>query len=159
MCSFVFHLVLICSLALIGGKAVEKLIGDQPPAFQEAKVDPAPDALERYRAHRHRRDARGPEQEQTDHRNPDLENPGGMTPDERNPGDDPEPAERSMGSLSSGNMPDLNVRSPFDIKGVGPGPAAKGKKGEGGELSDRDERRKRLSVGPTGLSERAVAGA
>ena len=45
LCSFVFHLVLICSLALLGGKAVQKIIGDEPPAFEEAKVDPVRDAL------------------------------------------------------------------------------------------------------------------
>ena len=38
LCSFVFHMVLICSLALIGTSAVVAVVGDAP-SFDEAKVD------------------------------------------------------------------------------------------------------------------------
>ncbi len=46
LCSFVFHIVLVCSLALLGGRAIEKVAGDAP-SFDEAKVEPAPLAPEK----------------------------------------------------------------------------------------------------------------
>ncbi len=39
LCSFVFHIILVCSLALLGGKAIEKVAGEAP-SFEEAKVEP-----------------------------------------------------------------------------------------------------------------------
>ncbi|MEN6449616.1 MAG: prenyltransferase/squalene oxidase repeat-containing protein [Thermoguttaceae bacterium] len=39
LCSFVFHLVIVCSLAVIGGRTVQKLSGDAPPTFEQAKVE------------------------------------------------------------------------------------------------------------------------
>ena len=38
LCSFVFHMILICSLALIGTSAVVAIVGDAP-SFEEAKVE------------------------------------------------------------------------------------------------------------------------
>ena len=50
LCSFVFHLVLVCSLALLGGKVVEKIV-DEAPSFEEANVQrpiDVPQQIERF---------------------------------------------------------------------------------------------------------------
>ena len=40
LCSFVFHIILVCSLALLGGKAIEKGVGEAP-SFEEAQAERA----------------------------------------------------------------------------------------------------------------------
>ena len=50
LCSFVFHIILVCTLALLGGRAIEKVAGEAP-SFEEAKVEPtaiAPEKIERF---------------------------------------------------------------------------------------------------------------
>jgi hypothetical protein len=50
LCSFVFHLVLVCSLALISGRVVEKVV-DEAPSFEEASIDKqadVPQEIERF---------------------------------------------------------------------------------------------------------------
>ena len=50
LCSFVFHLILVCSLALVSGKVVEKII-DEAPSFDEADVQrpiDVPQEIERF---------------------------------------------------------------------------------------------------------------
>ena len=50
LCSFVFHLVLVCSLALVSGRVVEKVV-DDAPSFDEAKLDKqadVPQEIERF---------------------------------------------------------------------------------------------------------------
>jgi hypothetical protein len=42
LCSFVFHMALVLTLALLGGKVVEKII-DEAPAFEEAVVEKPPE--------------------------------------------------------------------------------------------------------------------
>ena len=51
LCSFVFHLVLVCSLALIGAQAVAERSSSEAPSFEEAKVEDGSDApkeIERF---------------------------------------------------------------------------------------------------------------
>ncbi len=50
LCSFVFHLGLVCSLALVGGKVVQKVV-DEAPSFEEANVPQSvevPQQIERF---------------------------------------------------------------------------------------------------------------
>ena len=48
-CSFVFHLMLVCSLALISSRVVEKVV-DEAPSFEEANVEKVevPQQIERF---------------------------------------------------------------------------------------------------------------
>ena len=60
---------LVCSLALVGGKVVEKIV-DEAPSFEEAKVDQARRRAEGDRAVRGRRDAGRPHR--IEHRHADA---------------------------------------------------------------------------------------
>ena len=127
LCSFVFHLVLVCSLALISGKVVERIV-DEAPSFEEAKIDKAdvPKEIERFEVGETPED---PTELSTDTLS--LEKPAQMAQDEKYYDDSATFHEAGGGMASSSTQPNLGGLGGFDIKGLGPGPAVKGKGGVG----------------------------
>ena len=129
LCSFVFHLVLVCSLALISGKVVEKIV-DEAPSFEEAKIDkPAdvPKEIERFEV--------GETPEDPTELNTEtltLEKPAQMAQEEKYY-DDSATFHRGRAAAwrRPRNQPNLGGLGGFDIKGLGAGPAVKGKGGVG----------------------------
>jgi hypothetical protein len=129
-CSFGFHLVLVCSLALISGKVVQK-IDDEAPAFEEATLDKAidvPKEIERFEVGETPED---PTELSTD--TLALEKPGELAQEEKHYDDSATFTEASGGGASNAtsNQPNLGGLGGFDIKGFGAGPAAKSKGGVG----------------------------
>jgi hypothetical protein len=172
-CSFVFHVVLVCSLALIGGKAIEKDAGEAP-SFEEAKVDQpaAPDKIERFEV--------GETPEEPTELNTDtltLEKPAQLAQDAEFNDDSEHFEHRGGGMPSDSNQPNLGGLGGLDIQDIGAGPTGKGKAGVGigigagthaGSGGDRSgfggrgsgSRKAMLaSGGGTKQSERAVAAA
>jgi hypothetical protein len=172
LCSFVFHLVLICSLALIGTGAVVAIVGDAP-SFDEAKVDnrdQAPKELEHF--------VLGDTPEDPTELNTEtltMEPPGGITQDEKFYDDNPVFSEKGGGTALASNQPNLGGLG-FDIKGIGHGPVLAGKGGagvgvgtgthagiggDGSAFAGRGtgSRKAMLGTGGTRQSEQAVRGA
>lgn len=180
-CSFVFHLVLVCSLALLGGKAVERVV-DEAPSFQEAnvrKLAEVPQEIERFEIGQTPED---PTELNTDTLS--LENPGEaaevqIAQEEKYYDDSSTFREAAGGGMATaaGNQPDLGGLGGFDFKAAGIGPSVKGKGGVGVSLGTgayagaggdawgfggrgTGHRKAMLgSGGGTRQSERAVAGA
>lgn len=174
LCSFVFHLVLVCSLALIGGKIVEKIV-DEAPSFEEAKVEvpkEVPKEIERFEIGETPED---PTELSTE--TLDLEKPAQMAQEAEYNDDSPIFEKRGGGMPSTTNQPNLGGLGGFDIKGLGPGPAVKnrggvgsgvgtgtsfGSGGDGSGFGGRGSGSRKAmlaSGGGTRQSERAVAGA
>jgi hypothetical protein len=127
LCSFVFHLVLVCSLALISGKIVEKIV-DEAPSFEEAKIEKTdvPQDIERF-------DVGETPEEPTELNNDTLalEKPGSVAVDEKYYDDSATFTEAGGGVAATTNEPNLGGLGGFDIKGLASGPAVKGKGGVG----------------------------
>ncbi|MEN6458316.1 MAG: prenyltransferase/squalene oxidase repeat-containing protein [Thermoguttaceae bacterium] len=169
LCSFVFHLVLVCALALIGGRAVQKLVGEEPPAFEEAKLDPVEELpkVERFDVGKTPYE---PSELSTDTLT--LEKPGDGAEIDKNYDNDPVFRPEGGGVPSKTNEPNLGGLG-MDLTGPGPGPAVKGKggvgigigtgtrPGSGGPGTGFGWRRGtgHATTGATRISERAVAGA
>jgi hypothetical protein len=174
LCSFVFHLILICSLALIGGKAVQS-IAEEAPSFDEAKVDPRPDVPDKIERFELGETPLDPTELSTETLT--LEKPAQIAQEAEFNDDNAQFEHRGGGMPSDGAQPDTGGLGGFDIKGIGPGPAVKGRggvgvgvgtgtrSGSGGDASGFGGRgsgsRKALlgSGGGTKQSERAVAAA
>jgi hypothetical protein len=128
LCSFVFHLVLVCSLALIGGKVVQS-IADDAPSFEEAKIDPKPDVPEKIERFELGETPEDPTELSTDTLT--LEKPAQLA-QEAEFNDNSDRFEHKGGGMpSDGKQPDTGGLGGFDIKGIGPGPAVKGRGGVG----------------------------
>lgn len=174
LCSFVFHLVLICSLALIGGKVVETII-DKAPAFEAAEVDQPDDALQEIDMYDIGETPLDPTELSTETLT--LEKPAQLAQEEKYYDDSAIFTERGGGMASGSDQPDLGGLGGFDIKGIGAGPAIKGLGGVGiglgtgthagrggsgwgfGGRGTGSRKAMLASGGGTRQSERAVAGA
>ncbi len=126
LCSFVFHLVLICALALLGGKAVQKLIGDEAPVLDAAKDDAA--NLGDVKPFEVGETPVDPTELNTDTLT--LDPPGQLAQDEKYYDDNPVFSERGGGVVPNTKEPNLGGLG-MDIHGIGPGAAVKGKGGVG----------------------------
>jgi hypothetical protein len=128
LCSFLFHILLVCSLALLGSKAIEKVAGEAP-SFEEAKVEPAaiaPDKIERFDL------GEAPE-------DPTELNPNDLIPEK--PAQLAQAAEfndesehfehRGGGTPTDSKQANLGGAGGFDIQDIGAGPAVKGRGGVG----------------------------
>ncbi len=119
LCSFVFHMVLICSLALIGTTAVVAVVNDAP-SFDEATADSAqhlPPELERFEI--------GETPEMPTELNTEtltLEKPGGITQEAEHSNDSGLYARSGGGMAMASDQPNLGGLA-FDLKAIGPGPA------------------------------------
>ena len=173
LCSFVFHLILICSLGLIGTSAVVAVV-NEAPAFNEVDANAsdkeAPKELERF--------VLGETPEDPTELNTEtltLEPAGGMTQEEEYNDDNPIFSPKGGGVSMTGNEPPLGGFG-FDVKGIGPGPAHEGKGGAGGAPGfgthpgvggeglgfgsrGTGNRKAMLGTGGTRQSEQAVRGA
>ncbi len=128
LCSFVFHMVLVCSLALISTKVVEKIV-DDAPSFDEASMDKptdVPKEIERFEVGETPED---PTELSTD--TLALEKPATAAVEEKYYDDSPNFTEKGGGVSVASNQPNLGGLGGFDIKGIGSGPAVKGKGGVG----------------------------
>ncbi len=174
LCSFVFHVVLVCSLALVGGKVVEKFT-EEAPSFEEAKVDTpveAPKEIERFDIGETPED---PTELSTD--TLDLEKPA-VIAQEAEYNDEKANFEHKGGGVAAvADQPNTGGLGGFDIKGFGAGPAIKGKGGvgigvgtgthagsggDGSGFGGRGSGSRKAQLGTSGgtkQSERAVAGA
>jgi hypothetical protein len=174
LCSFVFHVVLVCSLALVSGKVVEKIV-DEAPSFDEAQLDKpveVPKEIERFEVAETPED---PTELSTDTLS--LEKPAQIAREEKSYDDSATFREAGGGMASKTNQPNLGGLAGFDIKGLAPGPAVGGKgavgvavgtgahPGSGGDnwgFSGRGAGQRKAMLGSGGgtrQSERAVAGA
>lgn len=173
LCSFVFHLVLVCSLALVSGKIVEKIV-DEAPSFEEATMDKAevPQDIERF-------DVGETPEEPTELNNDTLalEKPSTVSVDEKYYDDSATFSEAGGGITSTADQPNLGGLGGFDIKGLASGPAVKnkggvgvgvgtgthaGSGGDGHGFGGRGSGSRKAMLGSGGgtrQSERAVAGA
>jgi hypothetical protein len=173
-CSFVFHLTLVCSLALVSSKVVEKVV-DEAPSFEEVNVPrtaEVPQQIERFEVSQTPEDPTELTNETLS-----LEKPAQMTQDEKHYDDSSKVVEQGGGGtpMATG-QPNLGGLGGFDLQGIGAGPAVRGKGGVGGGLGTgihagsggddvgfgtRTGHRKAMlgSGGGTRQSERAVAGA
>lgn len=128
LCSFVFHLVLVCSVALIGGKVVEKIV-DEAPSFQEAAIDKnaqVPTDIERFDV--------GETPEEPTELSSDtlaLDKPATVAVEEKYYDDSATFTEGGGGVASNSNEPNFGGLGGFDIKSLAAGPAVKGKGGVG----------------------------
>jgi len=128
LCSFVFHVVLVCSLALLGGKAIEKVAGEAP-SFEEAKVDQAaaaPEKIERFDVGETPDD---PTELNTNTLT--LEKPAQLAQAAEFNDDSEHFEHRGGGMPSDSKQPNVGGAGGFDIQEVGSGPSAKGKGGVG----------------------------
>jgi hypothetical protein len=128
LCSFVFHIILVCSLALLGGRAIEKVAGEAP-SFEEAKVEPtaiAPEKIERFDI--------GDALEDPTELNADalnLQQPARLA-QEAEFNDQSEHFEhRGGGTPSDSKQANVGGFGGFDIQDIGAGPSVKGKGGVG----------------------------
>jgi hypothetical protein len=128
LCSFVFHLVLVCSLALVSGKITEKIV-DQAPSFEEANFETpveTPKEIERFEVGETPED---PTELNTETLS--LEKPAQIVQGEKYYDESATFHEAGGGMASNTTQPNLGGLGGFDIKGLGPGPAIKGKGGVG----------------------------
>ena len=129
LCSFVFHLVLVLSLALIGGRVIEKII-DEAPSFEEADVQrlaEVPQEIERFEIGETPED---PTELSTETLT--LEKPAQLTQEAQYYDDSPVFSEAGGGvAVAASNQPNLGGLGGFDIKALGAGPAVRGKGGVG----------------------------
>ncbi len=174
LCSFVFHAVLVCSLALIGGRAIEKVAGDAP-SFDEAKVEQmavVPEKIERFDV--------GEAPEDPTELNAEtltLEKPAQLA-QEAEFNDESEHFEHRGGGMPSDTkQANTGGLGGLDIQDIGAGPSVKGKGGVGvgigtgthpgsggsgygfGSRGSGSRKAMLASGGGTKQSERAVAGA
>ncbi len=173
-CSFVFHLTLVCSLALVSSKVIEKVV-DEAPSFEEANVPQTvevPQQIERFEVSQTPEDPTELSNETLS-----LEKPAQMTQDEKHYDDSSKLLEQGGGGRPmAASQTNLGGLGGFDIQGIGNGPAVRGKGGVGGGVgtgthagsggddlgfATRTGHRKAMlgSGGGTRQSERAVAGA
>ncbi len=173
LCSFVFHLVLVCSLALVVTKTAEKL--SEAPSFEEVKVETPKEVIKEIERFDIGETPEDPTELSTE--TLDLEKPAQMAQEAEYNDDSAIFEHRGGGTQSKSDQPSLGGLGGFDIKGVGPGPAIKNRggigsgvgtgthAGSGGDGSGFGGRgsgsRKAMlaSGGGTRQSERAVAGA
>jgi len=174
LCSFVFHLVLVCSLALIGGKVVETFT-EEAPSFEEAVVEQpvdVPKEIERFEIGETPED---PTELSTDTLT--LERPAQIAQEAEYNDDSPIFEHRGGGVAVTTDQPNTGGLGGFDIKGFGAGPAVKGRggvgigvgtgthPGSGGDgfgFGGRGSGSRKAQLGTSGgtkQSERAVAGA
>jgi hypothetical protein len=136
LCSFVFHLALVCSLAMLTGNVVQKVV-DEAPSFQEARVDlsaEVPQDVERFEVSQAPED---PTELNTDTLS--LEKPAetaeAQIAQEEKRYDDSSTFTESTGggiaAAASGKQPNLGGLGGFDLKAAGAGPSAKGRGGVG----------------------------
>lgn len=174
LCSFVFHMVLICSLLFIGGKAIEKVI-DEAPSFDEVRIDKPQDVPQEIEKFDIGETPIDPTELSTDTLT--LEKPAQLAQDEVYYDDNSIFSQAGGGMPGGGDQPDLGGLGGFDIKGIGAGPAIKGKGGVGigvgtgthagrggdgwgfGGRGTGSRKGMLASGGGTKQSERAVAGA
>ena len=128
MCSCIFHMVLVCSLAMVGGSVVEKII-DEAPSFEgvdQMKPIDMPQEIERFEV------ADTPfDPTELNTETLMLDAPTQITQEERFYDDSPTFSEAGGGIASNMDQPNLGGLGGFDIKGLGAGPAVKGKGGVG----------------------------
>jgi hypothetical protein len=131
LCSFVFHLLLIVSLALlgtIGTKAAQQIAGEAP-AFEEAKLDQPADAvkeIERFEV--------GETPEEPSELNTEtltLPKPAQMAQEAEYNDESPVFEHKGGGVASAAKESNSAGLGGFDIGGIGPGPAVKGRGGVG----------------------------
>ena len=128
LCSFVFHLVLVCSLALIGGKVVQQMT-DQAPTFDEAKIDPQADVPEKIERFELGDTPEDPTELSTD--TSTLEKPTQFAQDAEFNDESTHFEHKGGGMPSDSQQPNLGGLGGFDIKEIGAGPTVKGKGGVG----------------------------
>jgi hypothetical protein len=128
LCSFVFHVVLVCSLALVGGKVIDT-ISEEAPSFEEAKVDPKPDVPDKIERFDPGETPEDPTELSTETLT--LEKPAQIAQEAEFNDDSAQFEHRGGGMASDSKQPDTGGLGGFDIKGVGAGPAVKGKGGVG----------------------------
>ena len=128
LCSFVFHIILVCSLALVGGKVIET-ITEEAPSFEEAKIDPKPDVPKEIERFDPGETPEDPTELSTDTLT--LEKPAQMAQEAEFNDDNPIFEHKGGGIASDSKQPDTGGLGGFDIKGIGAGPAVKGKGGVG----------------------------
>lgn len=175
LCSFVFHLVLVCSLALVSAKIVPKIV-DEAPSFEEARMEKpdVPQDIERF-------DVGETPEEPTELNNDTLalEKPAAVAVEEKYYDDSATFTEAGGGVAANTTQPNLGGLGGFDIKGLAStGPAVKGKGGgvgvgvgsgthagmggDGWGFGGRGTGSRKAMLGSGGgtrQSERAVAGA
>jgi len=130
--SFIFHVILIGGVALLGGRVVSKIV-DEAPAFEEVETVKAADVplnIERFEV------GETPyEPSELNTETLTLEPPGEIAQEERFYDDSPSFSPQGSGMLGSGGgeaaLGGLGGLGGFDIKGVGSGPARKGRGGVG----------------------------
>ncbi len=173
-CSFLFHLTLVCVLALMGPAVIEKVV-DRAPSFDAVKIEPpveAPQEIERFELG-HTPDE--PTELNTDTLS--LEKPGQIAQEERHYDDSETFSERGGGIATTTSRSNLAGVAGLDIRSLTAGPAVRGKGGVGGAVgtgihfgaggdavgfSGRGTGNRQAllaSGGGTRQSERAVAGA
>jgi hypothetical protein len=175
LCSFVFHVVLVFSLALLSGRVVQKIV-DEAPSFDEADIQRptnVPQDIERFEVGETPQD---PTELSTETLM--LEKPGEITQEAKHYDDSSTFTEaKGGGVMAMSNQPNVGGIGGFDIKAASSGATVKGKggvgvgvgvgmqPGTGGESWGFGGRgtgsRKAMlgSGGGTRQSERAVAGA
>ena len=125
-CSFVFHLVLICSLAMIGSNVIEKVI-DEAPSFEGAdlmKPIDVPQEIERFEV------ADAPlEPTELNTEMLMMDAPAQLAQEEQYYDDSSTFSEAGGGIAATTNQPNLGGFGGFDVKGLGTGPAVRGKGG------------------------------
>lgn len=130
LCSFVFHLVLVCSLALVSGKVAERIV-DEAPSFEEANLEKPPDVPQQIERFEVGETPEDPTELNTDTLT--LEKPAQIAQEEKFYDESATFSEAKSGGgiASNTNQPNLGGLGGFDVKGLGPGPALKGKGGVG----------------------------
>jgi len=128
LCSFVFHMLLVCSLALISTKAIEA-VTDEAPSFDEAKVDKnkePPKEMERFEVGDTPYD---PTELSTDTLT--LEKPATLAVEAEYNDDSTVFEHKGGGMMAASDQPNLGGLGGFDVKAIGPGPVVRGKGGVG----------------------------
>jgi hypothetical protein len=128
LCSFVFHIVLVCSLALIGGRAIEKVAGDVP-SFEAVKVEPAPLAPEKIERFDLGETPEDPTELSTETLT--LEKPAQLAQDAEFNDAGQHFEHRGGGMPSDSKQPNVGGFGGFDVQDAGAGPSIKGKGGVG----------------------------
>ena len=131
LCSFVFHLILLISLALLGtmGTRAAQQITGEAPAFKEADLAQAADVpleIERFEV--------GQTPEEPTELNTDtlgLEKPARIAQEAESYDDSPVFEHRGGGLASAAKGSTSVGLGGFDISGIGAGPAVKGRGGVG----------------------------
>jgi hypothetical protein len=177
--SFVFHMVLVCSLAFTGSKVVERIV-NEAPSFEQVSYPSPTDVPQNVEPFEVGTTPEDPSELSVDTLT--LEPPGQMIPAEKSYDDksavpDVPDTNAGGGMAAASNEPNLGGLGGFDVKSLGPGPAIRGKGGVGigvgsgtrpgtggdefGFAGRNAARRKAMlgSGGGTKQSERAVAAA